>query len=153
MSEMSEYTLRPDMRGTLWDLALYIPTVGFLGYYGLTFWYAGGHAAWAYTLWFLACFFVIVGGGRILRRLLVLPGAAVALQVDRKRAVHVVLKGGQVAKLVQDVRYFKDYAGRSFGLSGSDADGKKWQYVFHRGQFEGDVQFSRLNAELDVFRD
>lgn len=150
---MSTYTLRPDTRGALWDLALYVPTVGFLGYYGLSLWYAGGHAAWAYALWFLACFFLIVGGGRILRRLLVLPGAPVALEVDKKRMVSVTLKGGEVTGLVRDVRYFKDYAGRSFGLSGADAEGKKWQYVFHRGQFEGDTVFSRLNAELDMFRD
>lgn len=149
---MSEYALQPDTRGSLWDLALYVPTVGFLGYYGLSFWYAGGHAAWAYALWFLACFFLIVGGGRVLRRLLVLPGAAVKLRVDKRRAVHVVLKSGQEIKLVQDVRYFKDYAGRSFGLSGADAGGQKWQYVFHRGQFDGEVVFGRLNAELDVFR-
>ena len=149
---MSEYALRPDTRGSLWDLALYVPTVGFLGYYGLTLWYAGGHATWAYALWFLACFFLIVGAGRILRRLLVLPGAAVALRIDKRRAVHVILKGGEEIKLVQDVRYFKDYAGRSFGLSGADASGKKWQYVFHRGQFDGETAFARLNAELDVFR-
>jgi len=149
----SEYVLRPDMQGVLWDLALYIPTVGILGYYGLSLWYQGSHATVAYALWFLACFFVIVGAGRILRRLLVLPGAAVSLHVDKKRTISINLRSGDVAKLVRDVRYFKDYAGRSFGLSGTDADGKKWQYVFHRGQFAGDTAFSRLNAELEVFKD
>ena len=149
---MSEYTLRPDARGALWDLALYVPTVGFLAYYGLSFWYTKQHGAFAYPLIFLACFFLIAGAGRILRRMLVLPGAAVALAVDRKRGVSVQLRSGRSIKLVSDVRYFKDHAGRSFGLSGADGEGRKWQYVFHRGQFDGETVFSRLNAELDVFR-
>ena len=149
---MSEYTLRPDVRGASWDLALYVPTVGFLAYYGLSFWYTGLHSAFSYPLIFLACFFLIVGAGRVLRRMLVLPGAAVALQVNKKRGVSVQLKSGKSISLVRDVRYFKDYAGRSFGLSGADGDGRKWQYVFHRGQFDGETVFSRLNAELDMFR-
>jgi hypothetical protein len=140
------------MRGTLWDLALYVPTVGILAFYGLSLWYTGQHSAYAYPLIFLACFFLIFGAGRILRRMLMLPAAAVSLQVNRKKGVVVRLKSGKSIDLVHDVRYFKDYAGRSFGLSGADSAGKKWQYVFHRGQFGGEVVFSRLNAELDVFR-
>ena len=149
---MSEYTLRPDMRGTLWDLALYVPTVGILAFYGLSLWFGRQHSAFAYPLIFLATFFLIFGAGRILRRMLVLPSAAVALQVNRKKGVVVRLKSGKSIDLLREVRYFKDYAGRSFGLSGADAGGKKWQYVFHRGQFDGEAVFSRLNAELDVFR-
>lgn len=150
---MGEYTLRPDMRGVLWDAGLYIPTVSFLAFYGLTFWYSAQYMVWAYGLWFLACFFLFAGLNRILRRLLVLPSAPVRIDVDKKRRVNVRLKGGQSVELTQGVRYFKDYAGRSFGLSGSDVAGKKWQFIFHRGQFEDEGTYARLNGVLEVFAD
>jgi len=150
---MDSQSLRPDMRGALWDAVLYIPTVSILAFYGLTFWYAQQHMPWAYLLWFMACFFLIAGATRILRRLLVLPSASVGLDVDKKRNVTVHLKGGQNVVLVRDVRYFKDYAGRSFGLSGADHDGKKWQFVFHRGQFESESGYARLNKVLEAFGD
>ncbi len=139
------------MRGVIWDAALYIPTVSILAFYGLTFWYSGKHLPWAYLLWFMACFFAVAGTTRILRRLLVLAGAPMRLDVDRKRNVVVHLKGGQEVSLTRDVRYFKDYAGRSFGLSGMDRNGKKWQFVFHRGQFENESGYARLNKVLEAF--
>ena len=148
---MGEYQLRPDMRGVFWDALLYIPTVSFLAFYGLTFWYSEKYMVWAYGLWFLACFFLIAGINRILRRLLVLSGAPVRIDVDKKRRVTVHLKGGQDVELIQDVRYFKDYAGRSFGLSGSDASGKQWQFIFHRGQFQDEGIYAKLNGVLEVF--
>lgn len=148
---MGEYTLRPDMRGVFWDAVLYVPTVSFLAFYGLTFWYSQKYMVWAYGLWFLACFFLIAGLTRILRRLLLLSGAPVRIHVDKKRRVTVHLKGGEDVELTQDVRYFKDYAGRSFGLSGSDAAGKQWQFIFHRGQFEDEGIYTKLNGVLEVF--
>ena len=148
---MGEYSLRPDLRGMFWDVVLYVPTVSFLAFYGLSFWFGNQHATWAYALWFLACFFLIAGLNRILRRMLVLPGAPIALDVDKKRRVSVLLKGGKRVELTQDVRYFKDYAGRSFGLSGSDDAGGKWQFVFHRGQFEDEGIYNKLNGLLEVF--
>jgi len=148
---MGEYSLRPDLRGVLWDALLYIPTVSFLAYYGLTFWYSQKYLAWAYGLWFLASFFLVAGANRVMRRMLVLPGAPVRIEVDKKRRVKVHLKGGQDVELMQDVRYFKDYAGRSFGLSGSDSSGKKWQFIFHRGQFQDEGGYTKLNGVLEVF--
>jgi hypothetical protein len=148
---MGEYQLRPDMRGVLWDAVLYIPTVSFLAFYGLSFWYANQHTAWAYALWFLASFFLIAGLNRILRRLLVLRGAPLRLDLDKKRRISVHLKGGQRVDLAQDVRYFKDYAGRSFGLSGADAAGNKWQFIFHQGQFEDQASYTKLNGLLEMY--
>lgn len=148
---MGEYTLRPDMRGVFWDAVLYVPTVSFLAFYGLTFWYSEKYMVWAYGLWFLACFFLIAGLTRILRRMLLLSGAPVRISVGKKRRVSVHLKGGEDVELTQDVRYFKDYAGRSFGLSGSDASGKQWQFIFHRGQFGDEGLYTKLNGVLEVF--
>ncbi len=148
---MDKQALKPDLRGVFWDAALYVPTVGLLAFYGLGFWYGGKHMSWAYLLWFMACFFAISGASRILRRLLVLPGAPVGIEVDRRRKITVHLKGGRTVDLLRDVRYFKDYAGRSFGLSGVDGEGKKWQFVFHRGQFPDEPSFTRINKVLEAF--
>jgi len=148
---MDEYLLHPDKRGVFWDAVLYVPTVSFLGFYGLTFWYSKEYTTLAYALWFLACFFLIAGVNRILRRLLVASGAPVRLDVDKKRRVTVHLKGGDSVALAKDLRYFKDYAGRSFGLSGSDGTGKTWQFVFHRGQFGDQATFTKINNALEVF--
>lgn len=148
---MGEYVLRPDMRGVFWDAVLYVPTVSFLAFYGLNFWYSGTHMTWAYGLWFLACFFLVAGMTRILRRLLLLPTAPIRINIDKKRKVSIHLKGGEGVELIQNVRYFKDYANRSFGLSGSDASGKRRQFIFHRGQFEDEGLYTKLNGVLEVF--
>ncbi len=145
--------LRADTRGVLWDAALYIPTVSVLAFYGLTFWYGEKHLSWAYLLWFMACFFTIAGGKRIMGRLLLLPRMPVAIGVDKKRKVSIFLKNGETVSLMRDLRYFKDYAGKSFGLTGLDAAGKKWQFVFHKGQFETGPGFAQLVRVLEAFAD
>jgi len=134
-------SLHPDSSGVLWDLALYVPTVGFLILTGLKFWYPHGEDEWmGYLLMFLGFFFLMVGGGRVLRRLLILPSAPVALDVDRER-VRMNLKSGDVITLIKDIRFFADHAGKSFGLTGMDIQGGKQQLVFHRKQFlEDDYQ-------------
>jgi len=145
--------LRADTRGVLWDAVLYVPTVSVLAFYGLTFWYGEKHMPWAYLLWFMACFFAIAGGKRIMGRLLLLPGTPVAIGVDKKRKVSIFLKDGETVSLIRDLRYFKDYAGKSFGLTGMDAAGKKRQFVFHKGQFETEAGFSQVVKVLEAFGD
>jgi len=145
--------LRADTRGVLWDVVLYVPTVSVLAFYGLTFWYGEKHLPWAYLLWFMACFFAIAGGKRIMGRLLLLPRIPVAVSVDKKRKVSVFLKDGKTVSLMRDLRYFKDYAGKSFGLTGLDASGKKWQFVFHKGQFKTGSGFAQLVRVLEAFAD
>jgi len=145
--------LRADTRGVLWDAVLYIPTVSVLAFYGLTLWYGEKHLPWAYLLWFMACFFAIAGGKRIMGRLLLLDGVPVAIGVDKKRKVSIFLKDGKTVDLTRNVRYFKDYAGKSFGLSGMDAEGKHWKFVFHKGQFKAESVFSQVVRVLEVFGD
>jgi len=143
--------LRPDKFGTLWDLALYVPTVGVLILWGLKLWYAGGDDQWiGYALMFLGFFFMMVGGGRVMRRLLIHPMAPVALDINRER-VRMKLKGGQYASLMKDIRFFSDQAGKSFGLTGMDATGSKRQYVFHRKQFVED-DFMAVIKALDKYK-
>lgn len=148
------FVLRPDLTGMCWDLALYVPTVTFLSLYGLRFWYAGGEDVWiGYVLLFLACFFFLAGANRILKtRLMVLRSAPVAIEVDPKR-VRLILKGGGSIALVRGLRFFKDYAGKSFGLTGQDPEGHTQQFVFHRGQFKDPQAFERLAKMLEIYRE
>jgi len=152
-NRIEKETLRADMRGVLWDAVLYVPTVSILAFYGLTFWYGEKHLPWAYLLWFMACFFAIAGGRRIMGRLLLLPKTPVAIAVDKKRKMNIFLKSGETVALTRDLHYFKDYAGKSFGLSGMDAAGKKWQFVFHKGQFKTESGFSQVVRVLEAFGD
>jgi len=143
--------LHPDKAGVLWDLVLYVPTVGFLVLWGLKLWYAGGDQQWVgYTLMFLGFFFMMVGGGRVIRRLLIHPKAPVSLDINRER-VKMRLKGGQSISLMKDIRFFSDKAGKSFGLTGTDATGTKRQYVFHRKQFAEDYFMAVVKA-LDRYK-
>jgi len=143
--------LQPDKAGTLWDLALYVPTVGVLLLWGLKLWYAGGDQMWiGYALMFLGFFFAMVGGGRILRRLLIHPLAPVSIDVNRER-VRLKLKGGKTASLLKDIRFYADQAGKSFGLTGMDATGSKRQFVFHRKQFS-EEDFMAVIKALDRYK-
>jgi len=143
--------MKPDKVGVIWDLALYIPTVAVLLLWGLKLWYAGGDQLWVgYGLMFLGCFFAMVGGGRVMKRLLIHPMAPVSLDINRER-VKMKLKGGQNTSLLKDIRFFADQAGKSFGLSGTDATGSKRQFVFHRKQFEEDDFMAAVKA-LDKYK-
>jgi len=134
-----------------WDLLLYVPTVLALGSFGLKLWY-GGQQSWGYLLFFMACFFFIAGANRILGgRLMVLPNAPVSMDVSKKRVL-LQLRNGNKIELVKDLRFFSDYAGKSFGLTGLDLSGRKRQYVFHRGQFGGETGFNDLKSILSVYR-
>ncbi|MDQ6988043.1 MAG: hypothetical protein Q9M25_09590 [Mariprofundaceae bacterium] len=143
--------LHADKAGVIWDLVLYVPTVGFLLLWGLKMWYAGGdQLVIGYGLMFLGSFFFMVGGGRVMRRLLLHPKAAVALDINRQR-VKMKLKSGLSESLMKDIRFFPDHAGKSFGLTGMDATGIKRQYVFHRKQFNED-DFMDVVKALDKYK-
>jgi hypothetical protein len=149
MANQEHYTLVQDRRGMIWDLLMYVPTVAGLGAGAFVFWYRPNHAL-AYLLFFLACFFFYQGLHRVLGRLGLLPTAPVALDVTKRR-VRLELRNGDSVELVKNVRYFSDYAGKSFGLSGMDIAGAKRQYVFHKGQFSSDSDYQKLGSLLKVF--
>ncbi len=143
--------LRRDSRGVIWDLLLYVPTVGFLLLWGLKLWAGSEQVGVGYALMFLGFFFLMAGGNRVMRRLQLLPSAPVTLDVDRER-VQIGLKGGEMVSLVQDVRFFTDYAGKSFGLSGMDTRGAKRQFVLHRSQFADDKDYDAVVRALEPYR-
>jgi len=143
-------TLRADKAGMIWDLLLYVPTVGFLLLIGLRYWYAGDEQVLGEVLMFLGFFFLMVGGGRVLRRLLLMPSAPVALDVSQER-IALKLKNNEQRLLMRDIRFFSDKAGKSFGLTGVDERGAKQQYVFHKGQFSEDV-FIAVSKALAFYK-
>lgn len=145
------FELRPDKVGALWDALLYVPVVAFLLFWGLTLWYGKQWAMVGYALMFLGFFFLMVGGGRIFRRLQWLPSAPVGLEIGADR-VRVRLKGGETVSLVKGVCYFPDYAGKSFGLSGMDTAGARRQFVFHRTQFGSETDFARAGDALRIYK-
>lgn len=146
MSE-TRYMLVQDRKGMVWDLLLYIPTVVALLSMATKFWF-GDDANLAYLLVFLASFFAIAGFNRVMKtRLMLLPSAPVAIEVD-KSAVGLVQRNGERAGLVKDLRFYSDYAGRSFGLTGLDGSGKRMQYVFHKGQFASSEEYQSVQGKL-----
>lgn len=151
MAKAESYHLAPDRRGAMWDALLYIPVVILLASYAAKTWYSGDQT-FAYILVFLASFIFLIGANRILgTRLMLLPASPRALELGKK-SVAVTLKGGERVELVKDLRYFPDYAGKSFGLVGMDLAGKKRQYVFHRGQFAQPAGFQDLRSHLSVYK-
>lgn len=149
MAKSEVFVLSQDRTGIIWDALMYIPTVAGLGIGASIFWH-GTNQGLAYLLFFLACFFFYQGLHRILGRLMILPGAAVGLDIMKQR-VMITLRSGEHVELAKDVRYFADYAGKSFGLTGMDMGGAKRQYVFHKGQFENEDAFKRAGSALKVF--
>jgi hypothetical protein len=151
MAKMENYRLAPDKRGAMWDTLLYLPVVLLLASYAAKTWF-GGDQTLAYILVFLASFMFLIGANRILgTRLMLLPASPRALELAKK-SVAVVVKGGERVELVKDLRYYPDYAGKSFGLVGMDLAGKKRQFVFHRGQFEQENDFKDLRSHLAVYK-
>ena len=151
MAGDKQYVLIQDRRGMLWDLTLYVPTVIFLLSIGTKLWF-GPNQNWSYILFFMASFFFITGVNRILGgRLMVLPNAPTAVEIGKQR-VGLTLKSGQRVDLVKNVRYFADYAGKSFGLVGMDVNGKKRQFVLHKGQFASDSEFNDIRGLLGVYK-
>jgi hypothetical protein len=145
-----QFHLIQDRRGVIWDVLLYVPTAAALLLIALKLWY-GSNSVWAYGLVFLASYFFIVGVNRVLRRLILLPTSPVSMDID-KQAVFLNLKNAQRIALVKDVRFFPDYSGKSFGLSGIDMSGKSHQYVFHMGQYSSPADFQEVKGLLSVYR-
>jgi hypothetical protein len=136
----TQFELVQDLKGMLWDLLLYIPTVVALASISASFWY-GDDRNMGYLFLFLTCFFFIAGFNRVFKtRLMLLPSAPVLLKVGEQSLVMVQRNGAQV-DLVKNLRYYADYAGKSFGISGLDGSGKQMQFVFHRGQFASTDQY------------
>lgn len=151
MAEAHRYELVPDKKGVVWDLVLYIPTFIILVAYSSKLWYSGNEN-FTYVLVFASTLIFLIAFNRIFKtRLMLLGSSPVALNVSRK-GVSLELKNGDVADLVKDVRFFADYAGKSFGVSGLDLSGKTQKFVFHRGQFGADGEFKDLKARLAVFK-
>jgi hypothetical protein len=148
MSATRQFALRTDSKGALWDLLLYVPTVIALAFWSATTWFAGDHRL-AYLLAFMASFFFLVGANRVLKtRLMLLPAAPVRIDVDAE-TVTVMQRNGAAVDLIKDQRVFGDLAGRSFGLTGLNRTGQRLQFVFHRGQFADDADFTGIREALD----
>ncbi len=141
------FDLKQDRKGMMWDLLLYVPTVTALLSMAAKFWF-GDDANLAYLLAFLGSFFFIAGANRILKtRLMLLPSAPVSIEID-KHMVALVLRGGARVELLKDLRYYSDYAGRSFGLTGLDGSGRRMQFIFHKGQFGSEQDFQSARDAL-----
>lgn len=149
MSEM-RFNLSQDRKGMVWDLLLYVPTVAVLLSMAAKFWFAED-VNFAYLLLFLGSFFFIAGANRILKtRLMLLPSAPVAIEID-KPVTRLVLRNGGRVELVKDLRFYSDYAGRSFGLTGLDKSGRRLQFVFHKGQFSIAQDYQAVQDKLRSF--
>src|SRR3569833_3700283 len=113
----ARYEFSQDRMGMLWDLALYIPTVGALFSIAAKMWYGANHS-WAYLLVFLGTFFFLVGANRVLKtRMLILHTAPVALEIA-KNQVRVRLRSGETIDLVKDVRFISVVGGKALELTG-----------------------------------
>jgi len=150
MATVKQFRLIRDRRGVIWDALLYIPTVGALLLIAMKLWYGPNHV-WSYALVFLGSFFFIVGLNRVLSRMMVLPSSPTAIEID-KQGVYLDLRGDQRVTLIKDVRFYPDFSGKSFGLSGVDLAGKRFQYVFHKGQYPTPADFDEIKSLLNVYR-
>ena len=146
----AECSLHADKVGVIWDLVLYVPTVGFLLLIGLRYWYTGDSQVMGEALMFLGFFFFMVAANRIARRLMWLGSSPVALKVTKEH-ISMRLKNGEKRLLMRDIRFFADKAGKSFGLTGVDEHGAKQQYVFHKGQFS-DGEFDVMTKALSFYK-
>lgn len=131
----------------MWDLLLYIPTVVALSSMAVKFWFADD-VNLAYLFVFLASFFCIAGANRVLKtRLMLLPSSPVAIEMGEQTA-RLLLRNGERAELLKDLRYFPDYSGRTFGLTGMDGNGRRIQFVFHKGQFSTADEYGAIQNQL-----
>lgn len=145
MAETTQFDLVPDHKGMVWDLMLYIPTVVALASLAASFWYGDDHNM-GYLFFFLTCFFFIAGFNRVFKtRLMLLPSAPVSIKVG-DGSLGLVQRNGIQVNLVKNVRYYADYAGKSFGITGLDGAGKQLQFVFHKGQFPTVEKYDSLQA-------
>lgn len=143
----SRFALKQDRGGMMWDFLLYIPTVVALASMATKFWF-GGDVNLAYLFVFLASFFCIAGANRVLKtRLMLLPSSPVVIEVEKQTA-RMLLRGGGRVELLKDMRYFPDYSGRTFGLTGMDGSGQRIQFVFHKGQFSTPDEYRVIQEQL-----
>jgi hypothetical protein len=145
MKETMNFDLVPDRKGMVWDLLLYIPTVVALASIAVSFWYDDDHNM-GYLFFFLTCFFFIAGFNRVFKtRLMLLPSAPISLKVTDEN-LGLVQRNGTQINLVKNLRYFPDYSGKTFGISGLDGAGKQQQFVFHKGQFPTPEKFDSIQT-------
>ena len=143
----TRFSLVQDRKGMMWDLMLYVPTVVALLSMVVKFWY-GGDVSLAYLFSFLASFFFIAGANRILKtRLMLLPTAPIAIEID-KQMTRIIMRNGKHVELVKDLRIYADYSGRSFGLAGLDKLDQRMQFVFHKGQFSSIREYQAIQEKL-----
>lgn len=136
-----------DRKGVIWDLLLYVPTVIALASIATSFWF-GDNLNMGYLFYFLTCFFIIAGVNRVFKtRLMLFPSAPVAFTVNDQDIVLRLKKGTQV-NLIKNVKYYSDYSGKSYGLSGLDGTGKQLQFVFHKGQFAREEEYDAAQLLL-----
>lgn len=147
MSDLKKFNLVPDRKGVVWDLLLYVPTVIALASIATSFWFSDDHSL-GYLFYFMTCFFLIAGVNRIFKtRLMLFPSAAVSISVDEQR-IGLEQKNGAQINLIKNIRYYSDYAGKSFGISGLDGSGKQLQFVFLKGQFATEGEFDSSQQVL-----
>lgn len=145
--EFQTFDLTPDQKGLWWDLLLYVPTVIALASMALWQWYDGGHNT-AWLLYFLASFFFIAGANRILKmRLMLLPSAPVRIALNRQ-TIRLTQRNQATIDLIREQKFYADYAGKSFGISGLNGKGERLQFVFGKGQFAQTAQYDKLVETL-----
>lgn len=144
---VKRFDLVADRKGMVWDLLLYVPTVVALASIAASFWYGDDHNM-GYLFFFLTCFFFIAGFNRVFKtRLMLLPTAPVSLSLG-EQSMALVQKNGVQLSLVKNLRYYPDYSGKTFGISGMDGAGKQLQFVFHKGQFATVGEYESAQALL-----
>jgi hypothetical protein len=78
---------------------------------------------------------------------MLLPSAPVCIKLS-EQSLGLVQRNGTQVDLVKNLRYYPDYSGKSFGISGLDGAGKQMQFVFHKGQFASASQFDSAQTNL-----
>ncbi|MDX8379412.1 MAG: hypothetical protein R8K48_05115 [Gallionella sp.] len=140
MAATKQFVLVPDSKGMVWDLTLYIPTIIALASISASLWYSNDHTT-SYVFFFLTCFFSIAGYKRVFdTRLMLFASSPMRLEVGDDGLTVISNNGNQVA-LRTTLKYFPDYGGKSFAISGQDEITKQHQYIFHRGRFESPDRF------------
>lgn len=140
------FDLQQDREGVWWDLLLYVPTVLALGTLATIVWY-GGNVSLAYLLSFMACFFAIAGANRVLKRLLLLPSAAIRIEVA-PGAIRLIRRNGRNTELIKEQKFFSEVDGKSFGISGMDGSGQRHQLALHKGQFPDPGKYEAVQNAL-----
>ena len=139
-----------DKKGMWWDVALYVPTVVFLASLAAKMWYSADQN-WAYLFVFLATIFLLVGINRIFgTRLMMFPQSALSIDANKSK-ITFQLRNGDSVNLVKGVRYYPDFAGKSFAVTGMDLNGKKRQHVFHKGQFADEGEYKEMREFLRIY--